>query len=68
MILGIYAGFGWYSSPAFAGLPFGSANKRINDSLTLVQMPCGTSFIRNTLSEIADDELIGEPNGTSKSF
>ncbi len=30
----------------------GSLNKRINDSLTLVQIPCGTSFIRKTLSEI----------------
>ena len=29
-----------------------SLNKRINDSLTLVQMPYGTSFIRNTLAEI----------------
>jgi len=30
----------------------GSLNKRINNSLTLVQMPCGTSFIRNTLGVI----------------
>ena len=45
------------SSPALAGSPFGSANRRICGSLMLAQIsPYGeTSHIPETLSEIAGD-------------